>query len=114
MFSEAFANQPAIKFKRVRVGATIPERKTKHASGFDIGACFGELHQDFYPDLFGCKYSLDGFALLPNRVVMIPTGIATEISYGYELQVRPRSSLGKRGVIITNSPGTIDADYRGF
>ena len=45
---------------------------------------------------------------------MIPTGLYTEIPAGYEAQIRPRSGLAfKHGIGIVNSPGTIDADYRG-
>ncbi len=50
----------------------------------------------------------------PGQRVLIPTGIALEIPEGYEGQVRPRSGLAlKRGITLANSPGTIDADYRG-
>ncbi len=46
--------------------------------------------------------------------VLVPTGIAIAISTGYEIQVRPRSGLAiKHGITLINSPGTIDADYRG-
>jgi len=45
---------------------------------------------------------------------MVPTGLYTEIPQGYEIQVRPRSGLAaKYGITVLNSPGTIDADYRG-
>ena len=45
---------------------------------------------------------------------MVPTGLYVEIPAGYEIQVRPRSGLAaKKGVTVLNSPGTIDADYRG-
>ena len=50
----------------------------------------------------------------PLERVMIPTGIYMEIPEGYEAQVRPRSGLAaKHGISVANSPGTIDADYRG-
>ncbi|MFZ5775679.1 MAG: dUTP diphosphatase [Thermodesulfobacteriota bacterium] len=50
----------------------------------------------------------------PGAIVLIPTGFAVAITPGYELQVRPRSGLAiKHGVTVVNSPGTIDADYRG-
>jgi dUTP pyrophosphatase len=46
--------------------------------------------------------------------VLIPTGLALEIPYGYEAQMRPRSGLAfKQGLTVLNSPGTIDSDYRG-
>lgn len=53
-------------------------------------------------------------ALAPGEIKIIPTNFAVAIPPGYEIQVRPRSGLAiKHGVTIINSPGTIDADYRG-
>ncbi len=52
--------------------------------------------------------------LTPGRIAMIPSGFAVAIVPGYELQVRPRSGLAiKHGITVINTPGTIDADYRG-
>jgi len=54
------------------------------------------------------------FVLHPGERALVPTGIALEIPPGYEAQVRPRSGLALRhGIALVNSPGTIDADYRG-
>jgi dUTP pyrophosphatase len=54
------------------------------------------------------------FTLNPGERALVPTGIALEIPPGYEAQVRPRSGLALRhGIALVNSPGTIDADYRG-
>ena len=56
----------------------------------------------------------DPVVLEPGRRALIPTGIAIQLPGGFEAQVRPRSGLAvKHGVTILNSPGTIDADYRG-
>ena len=53
-------------------------------------------------------------ALSPGKRALIPTGIAIALPAGYEAQVRPRSGLAaKQGVTVLNTPGTIDADYRG-
>jgi dUTP pyrophosphatase len=53
-------------------------------------------------------------ALAPGDIALIPTGFAVAIPAGHELQIRPRSGLAIRhGITIVNSPGTIDADYRG-
>ena len=50
----------------------------------------------------------------PNERVLIPTGLAVAIPENYEIQVRPRSGLAaKNGISVLNTPGTIDADYRG-
>ena len=59
--------------------------------------------------------ALDGeFILHPGERALVPTGIALEIPPGFEAQVRPRSGLALRhGIALVNSPGTIDADYRG-
>lgn len=52
--------------------------------------------------------------LLPLQRALIPTGLFTELPRGYEAQIRPRSGLAyKHGITVLNSPGTIDADYRG-
>jgi len=52
--------------------------------------------------------------LAPLERMMVPTGLFLEIPHGYEAQVRPRSGLAlKQGLTCLNSPGTIDADYRG-
>lgn len=77
--------------------AQAPRRMTEHASGFDL---FAALEQ---PLCIG-----------KGEVKAVPTGIALEIPEGYEAQIRPRSGLAlKLGLGILNSPGTIDADYRG-
>jgi dUTP pyrophosphatase len=52
--------------------------------------------------------------LKPLERVLVPTGLFTEIPVGYEAQIRPRSGLAlKKGITLLNTPGTIDADYRG-
>jgi dUTP pyrophosphatase len=52
--------------------------------------------------------------LLPMQRVLIPTGLYLQLPEGYEAQIRPRSGLAlKHGITVLNSPGTIDADYRG-
>ncbi len=56
----------------------------------------------------------DPIELAPLQRVIVPTGLFLEIPVGYEVQVRPRSGLAaKHGITVLNSPGTIDADYRG-
>jgi len=74
-----------------------PEYGTAHAAGCDLRA---NLTQDIL--------------LAPMQRAMVPTGLYFEIPVGYEGQVRPRSGLAaKHGITVLNSPGTIDADYRG-
>ncbi len=56
----------------------------------------------------------DPVTLVPGARALIPTGLAVALPPGYELQVRPRSGLALRhGIVLPNSPGTIDEDYRG-
>ena len=59
-------------------------------------------------------YLKDPLILAPGQFALIPTGIRFEIPLGYEIQIRPRSGLAlKYGLTVLNTPGTIDADYRG-
>lgn len=56
----------------------------------------------------------EAITLLPGNRILIPTGIFIELPEGYEAQIRPRSGLAiNSGITLLNSPGTIDADYRG-
>jgi dUTP pyrophosphatase len=88
----------AIEIKIInRSSNTLPEYATTGASGMDIRASL-EVPQ----------------ALQPLERIMIPTGLFIEIPSGYEAQIRPRSGLAIRhGITCLNTPGTIDADYRG-
>ena len=75
----------------------LPRRMSQHAAGFDVRAALDE------PVILG-----------PGEWTLVPCGFAMAIPEGYECQVRPRSGLAaKHGVTLLNSPGTIDADYRG-
>lgn len=75
----------------------LPEYQTAHAAGLDVRANLAEP-----------------VTLKPLQRFLVPTGLYLEIPVGYEMQVRPRSGLAyKHGIGIVNSPGTIDADYRG-
>ena len=75
----------------------LPEYATNGSSGMDIRAHLEEA-----------------VSLVPLERTLIPTGLFVEIPEGYEIQVRPRSGLAiKQGITCLNTPGTIDADYRG-
>ena len=75
----------------------LPAYETAHAAGMDLKAFIAEP-----------------IILKPNSRALIPTGLFMEIPVGFEAQVRPRSGLAfKHGITVLNSPGTIDADYRG-
>jgi len=61
-----------------------------------------------------CAALEESVVLAPGDIRLIPTGLYVAVPPGYEVQVRPRSGLAlKHGLVVVNSPGTIDADYRG-
>jgi len=75
----------------------LPAAATAHSAGYDLCACVDAP-----------------LSLKPNARAAIPTGFAIALPPGFEGQVRPRSGLAlKHGITILNTPGTIDADYRG-
>jgi deoxyuridine 5''-triphosphate nucleotidohydrolase (dut) len=75
----------------------LPEYSTIHSAGMDVRANLSEP-----------------IVLKPLERVLVPTGLFIELPVGYEAQIRPRSGLAlKKGITVLNSPGTIDADYRG-
>jgi dUTP pyrophosphatase len=86
-----------VQVKRVRSCAILPRYMTDLAAGMDLHA------------------ALDApLRLAPGERCLVPTGLAMAIPPGFEGQVRPRSGLAlKQGVTLVNTPGTIDADYRG-
>lgn len=80
-------------------GLPLPAYQTGHAAGFDLIAAVEEDRP---------------LVLTPRARAAVPTGLVFELPSGFEAQVRPRSGLAlKHGVTVLNSPGTIDADYRG-
>lgn len=93
--------QPQVAFQRLRPedngDIPLPQYMTSQAAGMDIRAAVeGET------------------TLQRGEIRMIPTGFAMALPPGYEAQIRPRSGLAVRhGIGLINSPGTIDADYRG-
>jgi len=86
-----------VRFRKVRAAAVAPAYMTAGAAGMDLAS--------------GAE---EAISIQPGDRVAVPTGLVLEIPDGYEGQVRPRSGLArKHGVTLTNSPGTIDSDYRG-
>ena len=75
-------------------GARLPTRGSEYAAGWDL-------------------YSLEEYEVPFRKSVKLRTGLRVAIPVGYEGQVRARSSLGSKGLILPHSIGTIDADYRG-
>jgi dUTP diphosphatase len=88
-----------LKIKRLPggEGMPLPRYHSEHAAGMDLMAAVD-----------------DEVVLKPGTRALVPTGLAIELPEGFEAQVRPRSGLAlKHGIALVNSPGTIDADYRG-
>ena len=84
-----------LKIKKLTPDAIIPAYQTELAAGFDL-------------------HSVEDYVLRKGERKLIKTGLAFEIEEGYEVQIRPRSGLAfKHGITVLNTPGTIDADYRG-
>lgn len=80
-------------------GLAVPERQTAAAAGVDLAAALAPG---------------EDLSLAPGRRALVPCGFSMALPPGYEAQVRPRSGLAaKHGVTVLNTPGTIDADYRG-
>lgn len=87
--------QPLVRWKKLNAEAQIPEYQTKLAAGMDVR-------------------SIETLTLPANGGrALIGTGLSMALPEGYECQVRSRSGLAVKGVIVANAPGTIDADYRG-
>jgi len=75
----------------------LPKKMTDHSAGFDL-----------------CAAVPQPVTISPGNIALIPCGFAMALPAGYEAQIRPRSGLASRnGITLVNSPGTIDADYRG-
>ena len=95
------APSPIIKFLRLRPESDsdipLPRYMTPQSAGMDI-----------------CTAISEEMLLEKGEIAMLPTGFAMALPLGYEAQIRPRSGLAvKHGIGLINSPGTIDADYRG-
>ena len=86
-----------ILIKRLSKNITLPRYETKDSSGLDLAANIDKQ-----------------IKILPGKSEIIPTGLAVAIPKNFEIQIRPRSGLAaKNQVSVLNTPGTIDADYRG-
>lgn len=89
----------SVQFKKLPHASDLPlpAYETSQAAGMDIRAALKSP-----------------IKLQPGERTLIPTGLQMALPYGYEAQIRPRSGLAiKNGITMLNSPGTIDADYRG-
>lgn len=92
-------NLKILKLSHFDESLGLPKYETAQAAGADLKACLGQG---------------ESLVIAPGQRVLVPTGLSFEIPNGYEVQVRPRSGLSlKTNLLVTNAPGTIDADYRG-
>ena len=104
---------PKLKIKKLFPDAQIPTKSFPTDSGFDLYAykiekLFGSSEHDPH------VYSNGTFSLAPGYRALVNTGISATVGPGYELQIRPRSGLAlKSGLTVLNTPGTVDASYRG-
>ena len=90
-------SSPRVRFQKLRPGALVPRYMSAGAAGLDLASAADEE-----------------ITIPPGGRVAVPTGLAFEIPYGFEGQVRPRSGLARKfGITLPNAPGTIDSDYRG-
>lgn len=91
----------------------LPKYAHKGDAGFDLRANVEEIKNNNY--LFNAiRFNTTTIILNPGGRVLIPTGLYMAIPEGYELQIRPRSGLAlNHGITVVNTPGTIDASYRG-
>ena len=87
-------NEIRVKFAKLDEKAQLPTQGSAQAAGWDL-------------------YALEKTIVKRNTSSMIKTGLAIAIPIGWEGQIRCRSSLGKKGMIMPNGIGTIDSDYRG-
>ena len=86
-----------IQIKKVSTSVSIPKYETSGSSGMDVAA-----------------YIEKNITISPGEKALVPTGFSVSIPLGYEIQIRPRSGLAaKKNITVLNTPGTIDADYRG-
>ena len=86
-----------ILIKRLSDNVSLPKYETEGSSGMDLAANINEKIE-----------------IKPGTTVIVPTGISVSIPKNFEIQIRPRSGLtAKNQISVLNSPGTIDADYRG-
>ena len=97
--SSPLAVTVAVKQLHNAEGMALPAYQSEQAAGLDLAAAISPG---------------EGITVKPGGRALVPTGLVLELPPGYEGQVRPRSGLALRhGVTVLNSPGTIDADYRG-
>lgn len=84
----------AVKFRKLVPWAKIPEYDTRNAAGCDVSVAI-----------------LDNIVLYPNEIKSLPTGFAMLIPPGFEAQIRSRAGMANKGIVVANSPATLDGDH---
>lgn len=85
-----------VKFKKLVPWARLPEYETRGAAGCDLSIALQEET-----------------ILYPGQITVLPAGFAIKVPAGYEAQIRSRAGMAKKGLIVANSPGTIDSEHIG-
>ena len=106
---------PPVIFEPLHDDVVAPERQTEEAAGYDLRAYLRRRRVQLrYADTGELgEIEVDGsLALDPGDIALVPTGFRARLPSGFEAQIRLRSSLAfRKGLILPNAPGTIDADY---
>lgn len=96
-----------------KMQGVVPEYKSREAAGADIRIVYNpDKASGWNVSTANGKFSASYF-LKPGETKLFNLGFRVEIPTGYELQIRSRSGMAKKGIFVINSPGTIDSDYRG-
>ena len=106
-----------MKIKKLFDDVVIPQYATEGSAGFDLVAHnFKQLHDQYSPstNIAIIGEGVKSIALTPHSRILIGCGFAVAVPKHHELQIRSRSGNAlKKGLVVLNSPGTIDSDYRG-
>lgn len=110
------SDTPHVVFEPLHGDVTPPRRETAGAAGYDVRAYLSGRSVTVIRGVSGERTAVEvangRLDLEPGDVALVPTGFKARVPDGYEAQVRIRSSIAfKRGLILPNAPGTIDADY---
>jgi len=101
-----------LRFKKLHDSATIPEYQTSGSAGFDLHAVIDPVIEKSYN--IHSEENWPTIEIYPGKQFVVKTQLSCAIPEGYEMQIRPRSGMAfKHKITVTNSPGTIDSDYRG-
>jgi len=93
-YNDERVDSVVLRIKKLENFVALPEYKTEGAAAMDL-------------------YAAEDKFIEVNKIEIVKTGIAIAVPQGYEAQIRARSGLAAKGLIVANGPGTIDSDYRG-